>query len=82
MVSIIDLVFIPNHAVANLDLLRRNVVYLINRKGTGRARQEIPPSRLAAGATPILMNIGRAAMGIAQARIDRRMVFAETALAA
>lgn len=50
--------------------------------GTGRPRQERPPSTLAAGPTPILWNIGPAARGSPQARQERRKVFALTADAA
>jgi hypothetical protein len=35
----------------------------MNKNGTGRARQAIPPSTLVAGPTPMRRNIGRAARG-------------------
>lgn len=54
----------------------------MSRKGTGNAKQEMPPNRLDAGPTPKPSNMGRAAMGIAHARRERKIVFAETALAA
>lgn len=42
---------------------------------------EIPPSNVAACATPIFMNIGRAAIGSPAATSERMIVFAEIALA-
>lgn len=66
----------------NFDFRLNARPYRINSNGTGNAAQEIPPSRLAAGPISRLNNIGRAAMGIAQARTDRRIVLAETVLAA
>ena len=54
----------------------------MNNNGTGSARQETPPRRLIAGPIPMVWAIGAAATGRAQASTDRRIVFAETALAA
>lgn len=71
-----------SRAELKLDLLLNAAPYLINKKGTGSAKQQTPPSKLDAGPRPRFSNIGRAAMGIAHARTDRRMVLAETALAA
>lgn len=71
-----------SHLGVNLDLALNASPYLMNSKGTGNAKHEIPPSRLAAGPMPKFSNKGRAAIGIAHARIDRRIVFADTALAA
>ena len=50
--------------------------------GTGSAKQEIPPSTLAAGPTPSAPNIGFAANGRPKAMIDLKNVFADTADAA
>lgn len=67
---------------ANLDILRSFTLYFMNKNGTGKARQEMPPSTLAAGPTPMLMNIGLAARGSPQANKHLRRLLAETALAA
>jgi hypothetical protein len=65
----------------NFDFRLNAAPYRINSRGTGNSTQEIPPRRLAAGPLSRFTNIGRAAMGIAQARTDRRIVLAGTALA-
>lgn len=54
----------------------------MKRSGTGKAKHEMPPKQLDAGPTPRFLNIGRTAIGSAQASTDRRMVLADTALAA
>lgn len=54
----------------------------INRSGTGRARVAIPPRIDIEGPTPMFLNIGLTASGRAPARILRKMVLADTALAA
>ena len=67
---------------AKWDFLRNTPLNLMNRRGTGNNKHDTPPSRLAAGPTPKFSNMGRAATGIAHARTERRIVLADTALAA
>lgn len=69
-------------AEMNKEFFRSLAPYLRKRKGTGSARHDIPPRRLAAGPTPKFSNIGRAAIGKAHAKTERRIVFAETTLEA
>jgi hypothetical protein len=52
----------------------------MNMNGTGRAKQEMAPSRLAAGPTPMFKNIGLAAKGIAHDNRERKNVLAAIAL--
>ena len=54
----------------------------MNINGAGNARQEIPPSTLAAGPTPKLRNMGLAASGSPAAMRHLSRLLAETALAA
>jgi hypothetical protein len=54
----------------------------MNKKGTGNARRDIPPSILEAGPIPSPKNMGLAANGIPQAIKQRRRLFAAMALAA
>ena len=67
---------------ANFDLARRRCPTFMKMSGTGSARQDMPPSTLAAGPTPSAPNIGFAANGSPKAIIDLKNVFAETADAA
>lgn len=67
---------------ANLDFLLNTKPYFMNINGTGMASTATPPSIDIAGPTPSLWNIGLAASGNPAARILRRKVFADTALAA
>jgi len=72
----------PSWTGAKLDLFLKARPYFMNKKGTGTARVATPPRTDMAGPTPKLWNIGLAARGSPAARILRRKVFAETALAA
>lgn len=66
----------------NLDFSRSTLLYFININGAGKARQEIPPSTLAAGPTPKLRNMGLAASGSPAAMRHLSRLLAETTLAA
>ena len=50
--------------------------------GTGRAMAATPPRIDIEGPTPMLLNMGLTASGRAPAKMLRKMVLAETALAA
>lgn len=63
-----------------MDIFRNWELYLMNMNGTGRARQDIAPNKLAAGPTPMFRNIGLAAKGIAQANRERKKVLDAIAL--
>jgi hypothetical protein len=65
-----------------LDFLLKASPYFMNINGTGIAITATPPRRDMAGPTPKLRNIGLAASGNAAAKMLRRKVFPDTALAA
>lgn len=65
-----------------MDFLLRANPYFMNINGTGIAITAIPPRIDTAGPTPKLWNIGFATSGNAAAKMLRRKVFPDTALAA
>lgn len=67
---------------ANLDFLLKASPYFMNKNGTGIAMTATPPRIDIAGPTPKLWNMGVATSGKAAARMLRRKVFPDTALAA
>jgi hypothetical protein len=77
-----DILFQSSCTGANFDIFLKAKPYFMNRNGTGIAIVATPLRIDIAGPTPRLWNISIAAKGNPAARILRRKVFAETALAA